>query len=472
MDLSHETFEVFTLESKYVSQGEKRIDSNYYCNMSFKLMIEHLKERNIEIKKIGDLAEDIVFPGRFKRNYVSKEEGNPFLTPSDIFMFYPKTTKYIVDYPENVSIEKNWILVTRSGSIGKCLISTDFLKKFVISDDLIRINPLNEKWAYIYIYLRSSIGQSFLTKDQYGVTVKHIEPKHVSEIPIPIIPSLEYEIRERMVYVQKLREESQWLLLRAEEAIYSELDLQKINENEANFFDNTCGSIKASIVNFNELNGRLDASFHAPILKLLIDNLKNNSKKNGYKLIKLDDVAEIYHVPTYKRIYVDSENGLPILSGVHLKQMQLVDLKYISKESFQKTKKNNLEKYQVKSGWILTTERGTTGISSLVTDLTDGWLASHNILRIVPQNINSGYLLAFLDSEYGQIQLKSKELGAVIDVLDPKDMANIFILIPSNIIQEKIGSLVIEAYKKRDKANQIEKKTIDYLENELEKRIV
>ena len=143
-------------------------------------------------------------------------------------------------------------------------------------------------------------------------------------------------------------------------------------------------------------------------------------------------------------------------------------MKYISGRSFYQRGKSVIDKYKIKEGWILTTERGTTGVSALVTKYWNGWLASHNILRVVPLNIDSGYLLAFLNTEYAQYQLKSKELGAVVEVLDPRDMENILIPIPTDkLVKNKIGSLVIEAYNKKDRANQIEEKAIKELEQTL-----
>ena len=48
-------------------------------------------------------------------------------------------------------------------------------------------------------------------------------------------------------------------------------------------------------------------------------------------------------------------------------------------------------------------------------------------------------------------------------------IAQVKIPIPPDDIQKKIGSLVIRAYTKRDKANQIEEESIKKIEEELEK---
>jgi type I restriction enzyme S subunit len=288
-------------------------------------------------------------------------------------------------------------------------------------------------------------------------------------MPVPRVAELEEEINQKILKVHRLREEAQELLLKVKEMIYSELGLPKIDDNGVEYFGGEVGKlVRVFEVKASDLDYRLDASYHVPILRLIKNNLKSGEEKGHYRLTHLGDgIAKIFDLPTYKRIYVRPEEGYSVLSGVHLREIKLYDLKYISGRSFFKNEESFLDKYKIKKGWILTTERGTTGLSALVTEYWDGWLASHNILRVIPQDIDSGFLLAYLNTEYAQHQLKSKELGAVVEVLDPRDMGNILIPIPEEGIQEKIGSLVIEGYDKKDKANQIEDEAIKLLEKRL-----
>ena len=469
-DMMMEGVQIVDVPVHWVNEGEKRLDAGFYAQdvITARILIEKVSQ----IQSVSDFSSQIFWPGRFKRHYVSKKDGEPFLMPSEVFMFLPKPTKYVINYPSEVKIKRGWILITRSGTIGRVLITTKYLENFVLSDDLIRIAPKENNLGFLYTYLNTWVGQAFLTKDQYGATVKHIEPHHVANIPIPRIPDLEEEINQKILEAHKLREEAQELLLKAEEMIYSELGLPKIDEEDVEYFGGEIGRlVKAFEVKASELEYRFDASYHLPILRLIKKKLKEQENKGKFQLKKLGDgIAQVFDLPTYKRIYVKPEEGYPILSGVHLRQIKLYDLKYISGRSFYQRGKSIIEKYKIKKGWILTTERGTTGVSALVTEYWDGWLASHNILRVVPLNIDSGYLLAYLNTEYAQYQLKSKELGAVVEVLDPRDMENILIPIPTDkSVENKIGSLVIEAYNKKDRANQIEEETIKELEQTLMK---
>lgn len=471
MPMADILFQVFDIESRWILNEEKRLDASFYAKdvIASRVLTDELKGQGIEIKTIKDLSDDIFWPGRFKRRYVTSKDGAPFLLPSEVIMFLPKAKKFITGYPEEVSTKKNWLLITRSGSIGRCLIVTKLLENAVLSDDLIRIVPKDKNnVGYLHAYLSSWIGQAFLTKDRYGATVKHIEPHHVAAIPIPVIPKLEKEINQRILAAHRLREEGQEYLLKAEQILYSELGLPEVDKDDVKYFGGENGRTVTSFeTKASELNLRLDASYHTPILRLVKRYLIEHEAGGEYRLCELRNVADVFDLPTYKRIYVNPDEGLPILSGTHLRQMRLWDLKYISGLSFYKGGKSLINRYRIKKGWILTTERGTTGVSSLVTEYWDTWLASHNILRVVPNNINPGYLLAYLNTEYAQLQLKSKELGAVVEVLDPSDMEDIIVPVPEEDIQDTVGSIVIRAYDKRDKANQIEDEAVKLLETRL-----
>ena len=106
-----------------------------------------------------------------------------------------------------------------------------------------------------------------------------------------------------------------------------------------------------------------------------------------------------------------------------------------------------------------------TGDRRIVSDGWDGWLASHNILRILPKPfVNSGYILAFLLSQYGILQMKSKNLGAVVDVLTPENLAEIWVPNAPLDVQQAIGEKVVMAYEKKDEANTVEDAAIRRIE--------
>jgi len=469
-------FHVITVENSWILRDESmRLDALFYSQdiVESKILIEKLRQEGIRIERLGadNLTKKNFWPGRFKRKYVPKSMGKPFLMPSEVFLFFPRARKFIIDFPEEVNIEPNWILITRSGSVGRTIISNSFLSDFVISDDIIRVVPTDKDvLGYIYAFLNTWIGQALLTKSRYGKTVKHIEPHHVANIPIPLLPESDIkEINKKILEAHKLREEAQKLLVKAEEMFYVELDLPKIEEEDVEYFGNENGKIvKAFIVKASELDLRVDASYYLPIFRKIRSLLKE--KQGIFQLKKLNDervFQRIFTPPRFKRAYVkDPRNGIPLLQGSHAPLIKYFDIKYLWK------KMKNLDEYIVKEGWILITCSGTIGRILLVTDYLNGWAATNHMTRVIPsETMNPGYLTIFLYSIYGQYQLKALSYGAVVEEIGEAGELLNDILVPipyDDKIQEKIGNLGIEAYNKKDKANQIESEAVRLLEEKLE----
>ncbi len=416
-DMMMKEIQTIDVPVHWVNVGEKRLDAGFYAQEVIKarILIEKIS-RHLEVQSISELSSQIFWPGRFKRQYVSKKNGDPFLMPSDVFMFLPKPTKYVINYPKEVKVKRNWLLITRSGTVGRVLIATKYLENFVLSDDLIRIVPKENNSGFLYAYLNTWIGQAFLAKDQYGATVKHIEPHHVANIPIPRLPDLEVEVNRKILEAHELREKAQEFLLKAEKMIYSELNLPEIDEDDVEYFDGEIGRlIKAFEVKATELDGRLDASYHVPILKKINEYLSECK----YLSTKFGKVIERIFIPTrFKRPYVkNSAEGIPFLQGSHIPMIKPMDVKYIWK------KMKNLKNILLKKHWVLMTRSGTVGRIGFVSDFLDGWAASEHILRIIPKSeVNPGYIVAFLSSPYGEFQIKGKVYGAVVDEIAEQDV--------------------------------------------------
>ena len=461
-----------TLKSKWIFQDrEIRLNASSYSFESIKAreLLEAI-EKKVSLNLVNDLSEKIFVGARVKRLFTNSKEGIPYLMPIDLFMFNLKPRKWVkreTEDLENWWVEPFTILITQSGTPGRCLLVNRLFKDKVVSPNVIRVVPNKEGYktvGYLYAYLNTWIGQAFLTKDQYGATVKHIEPHHVANIPIPRIPDLEAEINQKILQAHKLREEAQELLLKAEEMIYSELGLPKIDEDDVKYFGGEHGRlVKAFEIKASELEYRLDASYHVPILRKIKEYLSSSK----YRLIKLEEVIDRIFIPTrFKRPYVKNpDDGIPFLQGAHIPMIKPMDVKYIWKGM------KNIENALLRKHWVLMTRSGTVGRIGFVSDYLDGWAASEHILRIIVKSrVNPGYIVAFLSSLYGEYQIKGKVYGAVVDEIAEQDTSlieDIDILLPDKSIQDKIGSLVIKAYNKKDRANQIEEEAIKEIETYL-----
>jgi type I restriction enzyme S subunit len=101
---------------------------------------------------------------------------------------------------------------------------------------------------------------------------------------------------------------------------------------------------------------------------------------------------------------------------------------------------------------------GTFGKTSFVYNNFEKYAASQHILRVIANEdlIDSGYLYAFLSSEYGYECITRYRWGALIDEIDDEDMSKLLIPLPSDKQQKQIGDLVRQAYDLRAEAIRLE----------------
>lgn len=490
-DLSHQTSEqrrdefiaagwyvsipLTLVPSSWLSEGEQRLDGSYYATeaVAASQVINHC---GFPVTSLATVTDDIFILGRFKRVYATNEDaGWPYLSASEALEFRPVSERYIAQdqapkSSENHFVKPNWILLSSSGSVGRMVLTTTRLSKFFLTHDLIRILP-NQNYAigYIYAYLSSKIGQSLIAKDQYGSAIKHLEPHHLANIPVPLLPDeIQQEIHDKIMQAYALRDSANELLDQADALIHQELSLPRFNEELVPYLPAPITAPptqhppmphpKAFTVNTSGLSDRFDASFHVPIIETIIKTLA----KSKYKPVQLKHIVDqIIVAPRFKRVYVPKEYGSPFLQGSHLPQMRPYGLKYLSK-----TQQKDIDRWIIRKGWVLVTCSGTIGRVGMVSSYLDEWTASQHLLRVTADEglTNPGYIAAFLFTPYGQHQLKSKIYGGVVDELTEFDMGEIWITNAPIYIQEEIGKLVIEAYEKKDQARILEQEAIDQVD--------
>lgn len=459
-----------TIPAHWLFSGENRLDGGYYAQEATAAS-RILQDSGFEIKLLKDLTSQLYYPGRFKRIYAkSKRDGIPFLTASEMLQFRPESQEYLANSANSAmyQVPENFILVTRSGTVGRCVIVGKRLSRFAITDDAIRVETKDLPTGYVYAYLSTWIGQALISKDQYGSAIKHLEPHHLEKIPAPIVsPKEQAQISQEVIKAFELRDEANNLLDEADRLIHEDLGLPYFDETLVPYLpapktENSLREMphpKAFSVKASSLQDRFDASFHVPIAQTAVNLLS----KGKYAPIQLAKVAKRIFIPTrFKRIYVPKQYGVPFLQGSHLPQIRPYDLKYLSLKANAK----HINECLIHSGYVLVTRSGTIGRIGLVTDAQDNWGASEHILRIVPDEnmANPGFIAAFLSTLYGQNQLKSKIYGGVVDEITEEDTGNIWIPNAAPDVQNRIGDLVKLAFEKKDEASKIEEAAINRLE--------
>jgi len=460
----------------WLYEGEQRLDGGFYAQEAA-IALRVVKDSGFEKKRLDQLVEPPNYPGRFKRVYArSQEDGMPFLTASEMIQFRPTSQKYLANSSGDVevcTVRPGWILVTRSGTVGRCVIVGKRLATFAITDDAIRIQAKAAPIGYLYAYLSTWIGQALLRKDEYGGSIKHLEPHHLAGVPVPLLPDGEQQaIHYEIMRAYNLRDEANKLLDEADELLHQELGLPRFDESLVPYLSSSphpqthrpeMPHPKAFTVCASGLSDRLDASYHVPIARTAIE-LLHRGKYTPIHLGRLTDDIRI--PPRFKRIYVQKEHGLPFLRPSHLPQMRPYDLGYISRLT------TVLDSLVLRKGEVLITTDGTVGRIAIVTNRISGWAGSNNIARITygTQDHRNGYLAAFLSTPYGFHQLTREIYGGVVDHIEESHIESVFVPDSPKAIQTVIGERVVRAVEKKDEATEIEENAIRRVEAALQNR--
>ncbi|MBD3892164.1 N-6 DNA methylase [Olleya marilimosa] len=170
---------------------------------------------------------------------------------------------------------------------------------------------------------------------------------------------------------------------------------------------------------------QLNAQFHKTSH---FDNKQFNKK--DWHTYKLKDLTErIFYPGRFSRGYVEYYPGaIPFYGGKEIIQMVTDGTKWISHNHYK------IKELEVKTGWILITRSGTTGVVSIVPDAWNGYAMSEHVIRVVPKKgkISPFYLLAYLKTKYCQNLIAKGVYGSVIDSITPEYIGNIEIMVPKD----------------------------------------
>ncbi len=398
---------------------------------------------------------------RFKRIYVDAEHGIPFLSSSDIISLRPRIENYLSrKYTQNLSkllIQKWDILISCSGTVGNVSLACETLAGKALSQHAIRLRATDPDLAgFIAAFLRSRYGRPQLTQATYGSVIVHIEPEHLERVLIPDLQPIRWiEIGRLMCKAGELRDEANHLLDEADRLLHERLNLPYLKDIALRGSASFTTTIKAS-----QLMGRLEASFHNPeaiAAEKQLAQLPVEITKIGDQRI----TKEVRAITKFReRTYVD-KGGIPMLSSKQLFQVDPIDVKRLAKGSHTK----DLPEIQLEENMIAVTRSGTIGKVQIIPKYMAAWTASEDATRILASDdINAGYLYAWLASDYGYCLMTRCSYGSVILEVDKEMFSSVHIPLPELSIRNEIGDLVLKANQLRDQAWRSEQEAISKLE--------
>ncbi|MDO8646308.1 MAG: restriction endonuclease subunit S [Candidatus Planktophila sp.] len=388
------------------------------------------------------------YPLRFRRNYVSNKIGKPFLMPSQITEVMPTPYKWITTdsqkMVDELSISKGDLLLTRSGTVGKCAVASEALEGCLLSDDLIRITVQEGYLGYLFTFLSSKIGQTLLATSTYGAVIKHLEPSHLEGIHIPIpgkkiINELDVLVKAALIDIDQANR----LITTARSRLLSLLDLVNFEtEYPINFIETFSASKLTSDL-------RIDGSFHHPFLAKLMTSFL----QNGIATKTLADSAlstNIVLPGRFKRIYVESAHGIPLIGGKQIGNLDPRTDKFLAALEHGERISSQLT---IEANQVLVTCSGTIGKVAIAPDFWQGWAASQHILRIQATSpIIAGYIYAWLSTPFGKQLIQRFTYGAVVDEITNVQIGQVVIPWIDEVESTKIGKMVLEANALRSSA--------------------
>ncbi len=463
-------FKWTTVLIQEIVEKDYRLEASVY-GIEGRQARKDLEKCKWDIVQFGDeFVHNVFYLGRFKRIYVDRTNGIPFILPSQITETYPRANKYISPETniniENTRVKRRQILLTRSGTIGVVSYVSKTLEGQSLSDDVIRIEA-NGYAGYIYAFLKSRIGRLLVETNSYGAVISHIEPEHLNNIPIPN-PSaiLKQQIHDLVEQSFQLRDESNDLMDEAQILLKDALKLPEIEKlkTKAKQFDK-----KSSVFNYSvslaEINNRLDGSYHVPLVR----EIENWINKTAKEVLKISDVkiSQAVILPgRFKRTYVEEGSGITFFGGKQLLELDPSNKKYLSLIHHADRIKNQLTLYK---NMTMITCSGTIGKVTIVPKHWEGWTANQHIIRIAPANNDiAGYLYAWLSSDYAYPLITRHTYGAVIDEISDKQVSEIPIpMCQDDSIKRQINDTVLIANKKRTRAYELEQKALTILNDKV-----
>ena len=186
--INEKTQKTFSLGLKELKLGFAAYNNNLEVD-------EFIGKYSIDAYELKNKTSKIFAPPLFKHIYLSKDNGYPFMTGSELTQFNlryyrwlsPRGVKDINDYV----VKRGTLLLYKSGTtdggiLGNVFIADKKLDGCCLSDHVIRVVFNEEQQAYwAFAFLRSKGGVRMLQRLATGTMIPFITPERLSHILIP-----------------------------------------------------------------------------------------------------------------------------------------------------------------------------------------------------------------------------------------------------------------------------------------------
>lgn len=409
----------------------------------------------------GKAAMRIFNGGRYKRIYVTNPQcGIPLISSSGILKADLSDAKLVSKKfspeIEDRLVQRGWILISRSGTIGNTAFTNAGHAQKLASEDVIRLVPNDILRAgYLYAFLSSKYGYALLTQGTFGAVIQHIECPHVANIPVPIFPDeMQKEIDQLIRDAASLRDKAAELFDKAKSILQESIGVS---------FDKTNG-YRTAFTSIKNIRSSLKMRLDPPVF---VNDGVEMLERISDKTQPLSICNAIVRRPgIFKRCYV--LDGLPYIKGSEIFNTN----PFIRCENLSKLKTPMQDEMALKDGQILVTCAGSVGQVKLITKEYEDKksIGSQDIIRIETSDslFTPEYLFTYLSLPMTFDYMQSMKYGAVIERIEPFHVESIPVVIPTKELSATITDIISEYKDSLYMAFCKEEKAISMVETEIE----
>jgi type I restriction enzyme S subunit len=443
------------VRASWLAEQGSRLDPGPYISEAYAARAYLRRLRHTE--PLEQVTERIFHPGRFRRQWTTDpDHGVPFLGSADIFeadlSYLPMISKESFVKNKKLPLGPGWTLITCSGmTAGRVTYARLSMQGYACSQDVMRVVPdrANIPAGYLYTFLASRFGIPVIKGGIYGTSVRHIEPQHIADLPVPRFGSaVEERIDALIGDAMALRQRYEDGVSAATRDLFESagvpdlLDLRWHSQpRDLDFSVTGPTAVSLRALNF------------APRAHRILDRLASIPHRT---LGQICDGAYLGSGARFRRVDSDPEHGVKLIGqrqsfwmrpeGRWIDPRQAPSDIFADHETVLIAAQGTLGEYEVFCRSIL-------AIGS--------WLENayaQHFLRVVSGDVlfPGAYLFAFLRSEAVFRTLRSMSTGSKQQDIHPAFRAALPVPVCTPMDRERIAETVRQAYRDRDEADRKE----------------
>lgn len=459
-------FECKVVPSTWIENNGRRLDCGPYVSGAIEAKELLSRMSSTPLYKLTKGHKGGIYNGSpFVRNFVDDPEyGVPFLTTSSLLQADLTNLALLRKRDAQsrslsfLEIKPGMTLITCSGSIGRMAYARPDMDGVWSNQDILKVVPDHSliKSGYLYAFLSSRFGVPMITSGTYGAVIQHIEPQHISDLPVPRLGEVEDEAHELIKRAADLRTEASQLIAEQVQALEEEIAGGPIAWEH---IKPQAFSIEATTI--GSFANRLDAFHH-------IGFVGEAEKKAKVRMIEISEVADVLRPPIFKRVHVQ-EGGYEFLGGADVMTMDQKSEDRISANT------KHIDKFIVKPGQVLFQcvgqRYGIFGRPTLANRNLIGKAVSEHQMRITPHDVkDAGYMFVYLSTGFGLRALLKNSSGTSIPVLQEDGAKKIQVYWPDARTRHQVSTIAEKAWENRARAVELEQEARMLVECSIEEK--